>query len=292
MGANVDLFNSREIAAAIWLAVGLVWMLFYGRTRHVLQQLLRSFFQWEILVIVLVMLSYVGLEVFGLYRVGFWDTSLLKDTVLWTLGVAFVRVLKSSPTMQDEHYFRDMLLRNLGVAVFLEFILNLYVFNLWIELVLPPAALVIGIVSIAADASRKGVPVKKPVDSVRSAFAVLLVGFVLFSIIHDWRGFTSMDNLRSFLLPIFLTIGYVPFLYALALCESYEVLFSVNLRICRRDYPTLVRYAKRKILCLCFLNLRRLTRFMKDEDVAIDLMNLKDRDGVVRLIQEARKRGL
>lgn len=277
---------------AIWLAVGLVWMLFYGRTRHALQQVLRSLFQWKILVIVLAMLLYVGLEVFGLHRAGFWDASLLKDTILWTLGVAFVLLINSGTSTKDERYLRKALLDNAKVVAFLEFIVNLYTFNLWVEIILLPVLFMIGGMSAVAESDKKYLPVRKAVDSVLSVFGMYLLGFAIVSIVRDYRGFASMDNLRSFLLPIFLTLAYLPFLYAFALYASYEVLFSVRLRICLRGNRRLIRYVKWKIFGLCFLSLRRLTRFMRDEDIAIDLMNLKDKDDVARMIREARKRGL
>jgi len=290
MGAYLNLFNNREKAMAVWLAVGLVWMFLSGRTRPALQQLLRSFFQWKILLIVLAMLLYVGLEIFCLRSVGFWDTSLLKDTILWTLGVAFVLLVNSGTPTQDEHYFRKVLLDNVKMVALLEFIVNLYTFNFWVEIILVPVLFLFGGISAVAASDKKYLAAKKLFDFVITVFGLYLLGFTIVSIVHDIRVFASMENLRSFLLPIFLSLGYLPFLYAFILYASYETL-SVRLSIFLRDNRSLARYAKRKIFEMCFLNLRRLDRFMNYEDAVIDLMNLKDRDDVVRLIQEGRKRG-
>jgi len=291
MNTYVNLFNNREIAAAVWLAIGLVWMLFHRDTRHALQQLLRSFFQWKILVVVLLMLLHVGLEVFGLRAIGLWDVSLLKDTILWTLGVAFVLLMNTGTAAQDEHYFRKVLLDNAKVALLLEFIVNLYTFRLWVEIILLPALFLIGGMSAVAESNKKYLPVKKAVDFVVSVFGMYLIGFAIVSIVRDYHGFATVDNLRSFLLPLLLTAAFVPFLYMFAVYASYEIL-SMRLFIVSRDNRPLARYAKRKIFELCFLNSRRLNRFMKEVDVAIGLMNLKDRDDVMLLIEEARTRHL
>lgn len=291
MGTFVSLFNNREKAIAIWLVVGLIVMLFQRSIRHPFQEVLRCFFRWKMLIIVLPMLLWVGLEVFGVRAAGLWDTSLLKDTILWTLGVAFVLLINTGTAAQDEHYFRKVLLDNAKVALFLEFIVNLYTFNLWVEIILLPALFLIGGMSAVAESNKKYLPVKRAVDFAVSVFGMYLIGFAIVSIVRDYRGFASIDNLRSFLLPLLLTAAFVPFLYMSAVYASYETL-SMRLFIVSRDNRPLARYAKRKTFGLCFLNLRRLNRFMKEEDVAIGLMNLKDRDDVVRLIQEGRKRGL
>jgi len=290
MGTFVSLFNNREKAIAIWLVVGLIVMLFQRSIRHPFQEVLRCFFRWKMLIIVLPMLLWVGLEVFGLYGVGFWDASLLKDTILWTLGVAFVLLVNSGTPTQDEHYFRKVLLDNVKMVALLEFIVNLYTFNFWVEIILVPVLFLVGGISAVAASDKKYLAAKKLVDFVITVFGLYLLGFTIVSIVHDVRGFASMENLRSFLLPIFLSLGYLPFLYAFILYASYETL-SVRLSIFLRDNRSLARYAKRKIFEMCFLNLRRLDRFMNYEDAVIDLMNLKDRDDVVRLIQEGRKRG-
>lgn len=288
--AFLSLFNSREKAVAIWLAIGLVLLLPRGNTRRSFPLLLKSFFRWKILLIVLAMLLYVGLEAFALYKVGFWDTSLLKDTVLWTT-VAFILLLNGISSDRGDHYFRKVILDSVRMTVLLEFVLNLYTFDLWVEIILVPVLFMIGAMSAIAASDRKYLPTKKLLDFVVAAFGLCLAIFAIVSIVRDYYGFATIDNLHSLLLPVLLTFGYVPFLYATALYASYEILFSVRLFPCRRNHPTLVRYARWKIFWLCFLNLRRLTKFMKDEDVGVDLMNLKDKDDVVRMILEAHKRG-
>jgi hypothetical protein len=290
--AFASLFNNREKATAVWLAVGLAWGLLHEHTRHALQEVLRLFFQWKFLADILLMLAYVGLEVFALYRVGFWDVSLLKDTVLWTLGVAFVLLMNSDTSAQDEHYFRKALLDNVKVVAFLEFIVNLYTFNFWLEIALVPVLFLTGAMSAIVETDKKYLPTKKVLGFVQSVFSLCLLAFALVSIVRGFRAFATIGNLKSFLLPIFLTLAYLPFLYANALYMSYEVLFSARLYLCLQDHRALAGYARRKIFGMCSLNLRRLTRFAKDESVAADLWTLKNEDDVLRMIREARMRGL
>jgi len=52
--AFLSLFNSREKAVAIWLAIGLVLLLLRRDTRRSFPLLLKLFFRWKILLIVLV----------------------------------------------------------------------------------------------------------------------------------------------------------------------------------------------------------------------------------------------
>jgi hypothetical protein len=180
---------------------------------------------------------------------------------------------------------------NAKVVVALEFIVNLHTSRRWIEITLLPVLFLVGVMSAVAESNKKYLPVKKAVDFVVSVFGMSLIVFAIVSIVHDSRGFATMDSFRSFLLPIFLTLVYLPFLYAFILYASYETL-SVRLSIFLRDNRSLARYAKCKTFEMCFLNLRRLDRFINNQDVVLDLMKPKDTDDVVPLIQEGRKRVL
>ena len=71
-------------------------------------------------------------------RVHAWDLSLLKDTLLWYFGVATVMFFSAHEATRGSRSFRSLVLKNLQFAIVLEFIVNLYVFNIFVELLLVP----------------------------------------------------------------------------------------------------------------------------------------------------------
>jgi len=277
---------------AIWLAIGLICFLFSKELRHLLQEVLSSLFSPQMLEIMLAMLLWVGLEVLGLCALRFWDLSFLKDTIFWIFGIAFVYLMKTGNSRRDEHYFSNAFTDNLKATALLEFVINFCNFNFLTEFILLPVVVLIGSISIVVQPDGKNMSAKKMADSILFLFGMFLIGSAIVSIVRDYRGFFNMENLHSLLLPIVLTLLYFPFLYGLELYASYENLGRVRLYVCRKSSPSLATYAWRKVFLLCLLRLERLNKFMKDEDVSTALMNLKSRDDVVRMIREARKRGL
>ena len=292
MNALLTLLANREKAMVIWLAVAVICFLFNKGIRRSLRELLSILFSPQILEVMSWMLIWVAAEVLCLRALQLWDVSLAKDTILWTFGTAFVYATKTVKSRHTEHYFFNAFVDNLKMSATLEFVMNFHEYNLATEIILLPIVVLIGSISILAPSGQSGVSVKKIANSAILLFGTFLIFSAIVYIIRNYRDFLSMQNFHAFLLPILLTLLYLPFLYVLELYASYESLCRVRLFVCRKSSPSVARYACRKVFSLCLLNLRRLNTFIKDEDVSIALFNLRTRDDVVHMIQEARRRGL
>ena len=85
----------------------------------------------------------------------------------------------------------------------------------------------------------------------------------------------------SFINPIILTVGYLPFSYLLAVYMVYEMLF-VRLSIFIKNDPKLVKFIKRRIIFICHFNLFKLIGFSKES--VIDLMNFRDKNDVIETL--------
>lgn len=288
MNSYLDLFNNREKAIIIWVLIVLVWALFHKGVRTSIFRLLRTLFQKKIVVVLAAMLLYVGLLVLLFYRMRLWDVFLIKDTAFWILGVAFVLLVNANGATRDENYFKKIVFDNLKLFVVLEFIVNLYVFSLWVEIILMP--LLFGTIATDAVAGMKkeDIPVKKVTGSILVILAVLLTVFALVSILRDYQSFATIDNLRAFLLPLLLTSAYIPFLYLVALYMAYENLF-VRLDICWKKDKALTKFTKQRILTLCLVNLGKLNRFAKGNTQ--ELMRLDNKNDILNMIRNFNKKG-
>jgi hypothetical protein len=138
MSSLSSIFNNREIAAGIWIFLFLVWALRSVEPRAAFSKVLRAFFVKPIIISVVGMLLYIALTLAAFHKIGLWDVSSLKETIFWCFGVAFVMLMNINDVHQDEHYFRKVMLDSLKLVLVLEFIINFYVFNLGVELVLLP----------------------------------------------------------------------------------------------------------------------------------------------------------
>jgi len=284
MNFCIDLFNNREKAIIVWGLIFLVWALSHKNIRTSIFSVLKVLSQKKIVIVLTAMFLYVGLVVLMFRKIHLWDISLIKDTGFWVFGTAFVLLMNENKAVQDEHYFKKVLLDNLKLILVLEFIVNLYTFSLWVELILMPLLFILVAMSAFVEIKKEYLTVKKAVNPVLAIFGIFLIIFVLFNIIVDYQGFATTENLRAFLLPPLLTLTFIPFLYFLALFMAYENLF-IRLDIFLEKDKTLAKFTKRKIISLCLVNLGKVNKFTRENTQ--ELMRLNDKNDVLSLIQQS-----
>jgi len=73
----MNIFDNREIATAVWFVVIFCFILFKKEIRKPTLGLLKSLFQLKILSFIILMMFYTFGIVFFLYKVHFWDSSLV-----------------------------------------------------------------------------------------------------------------------------------------------------------------------------------------------------------------------
>jgi len=259
-----DLFTTRELATIIWVSVFIIWLLFLKSTRQAILGLLKAFLRRQIIIAFLMMFLYVAFVVYLFSQIKLWDCFLLKDTVFWFFGIGFVLFMSLNKANENEHYFRKIAIDNLKLVLVLIFLVNFYTFSLPIELILIPVLFFIVAMNTYAGMKKEYEVVKKITNFVLIGWGIFLLVFVLVSVFGDYQNLLTIDNLRSFLLPLFLTSAFLPFLYGFAVFMAYENLFvRLNFLIDKRD-KRLLRAVKRKIINAFGINLRQLNRFSKE----------------------------
>lgn len=281
LGFYINQLNNREMAIALWLVVLLIWSLSKSRVRSTMFAALRTLLLTRLVILLTAMLVYVGLTVLFFSELSLWDASLTKDTVFWTIGTAFVFLFNVNEATQNERFFRKILLDSLKVVLVLEFIVNLYSFRLWVELLVVPILFIVGAMSGVASTDENYRPVKRLADIILTVFGLSAVIFTASNIVSDFQGFASSDNLQAFLLPPLLTLAYLPFLYFAALLITYESLF-LRVDILLKKDKALARFTKRRILAACHADLGKLGSFSRE--YTKELLKLNDRTDVLDLI--------
>lgn len=282
MSHLLNIFNNREIALFIWFFLFLIWVLSKKEIRKSLVGVLKAFLKWKILTSVFSMILYVSLLIALSYKIRFWDTSMLKDTLYWFFGVAFIMLMNSNKTNEEDHYFKKVLLDNLKLVVVLEFIINLYVFNLVVEVIFIPILIFIVIVNAFAETKKEYLPVSKLMSNILTFIGICFVVFSFKNIVTDFKSFAKIDNLRSFLLPPVLTFTYSPFIYLMALYIKYE---NIYLRMdLFNEKKKILKYAKRKIFVLCHFNLKKLNKLSKE----LGIIKIDNKNDVQVLLQRVK----
>ncbi len=209
------------------------------------------------------MLAYVALVIVAFAEVGLWHLWMLKDTLFWLFGTAIILLANLEKATKEEHHFRKLALDNLKFAVVLDFVLNLYVFKVFVELLLLPVLAFLAMLAVVAGTKDEYAPAKKLVNAVTALIGFGFLIYAVLSMTHDFHDFATLKNLEDFLVPIILTVTFLPFVYGVALFSTYELLFvRLNLRL--RDNQELATYTKRRVLKVCGLRLRKVNRFAKE----------------------------
>ncbi len=228
------------------------------------------------------MIAYISLITFLVTKTILWNSALIKDTIYWSIGSAFVLLINSDKANKDEKYFKKVLLETLTFALVLEFAINLYTFNLIAELVIVFVVTFIAMMIVLSKAKKEYKQLTRPLESILGVLGVYLLVLTVGNIVSDYQGFANSNNLQAFLLVPVLTVAYLPYIYFVALWIAYEDIFlRVNLRL--KENQTLLRFAKRKIFILCLFNLRKLNRFSKQ--VVGKLWQISEKKDVTDLIQ-------
>ena len=126
---------------------------------------------------------------------------------------------------EESAFFKRIMLDTLVVAVFVEFFMNLHVFSLPVELVLQPVIIILALGGTVGGAMLQD-------KKIQNTCEVLLGLFVLWLLVYSVRQthlrWGQIDKQSLFLelgLPIWLTLGIIPFLFLFSTFLAYDLAF-------------------------------------------------------------------
>jgi hypothetical protein len=220
----------------------------------------------------------LGIYLFGVFSLlkllGFWTSADIKDSIFWLFSVVFVLVFSLNKA-KDSNYFKGIIIDTIKVIAILEFVINLYNFSLVTELILLPVLIFIGMLQAEAGLDSKNARVAKILTNLIAIFGFGLLIYSIYKVANGYSDFFKLGTLHSFILPIILSILFLPYLYFLSLYSIYESYFI------RLDFMTVkkgkVKKVKKYIRQRAHISVNRLNRIMErfDKKVFYDDTNLK-----------------
>jgi|AntAceMinimDraft_17_1070374.scaffolds.fasta_scaffold32964_2 hypothetical protein len=274
-------FNNREISLGLWFIVFLVWVLSQKKISGSIFSLIKIIFSKALLRINLLMLLYLSVILLLLYRINFWRFSLLKDTIYWISGVAFIMLMNASKAYTEPYFFKKTLLDNLKFVLILEFVVNFYSYNLIWELILLPFVVLLVGMNVVSELEKDHLVVKKMTTAILSIIGIIYTIGAIYQVFSNLTDFLLYDNLRSLLFPAIMICFYLPFIYLIALFMQYETLFSrISIRI--SENKKLLRFVKFQVFKCSHFNLKKLTRFAK----SVPVYNFYSREDILDYVQK------
>ncbi len=109
---------------------------------------------------------------------------------------------------------------------------------------------------VVAEREEKTKIVKTTIDWIFLIVAMIFIINSIRDITNDITGFANYSNLKSFILPMILSISFIPFAYLLSVFMNYEMLF-VRLGFYLKNKKDL-RYAKLRTLQKCGIKISKI----------------------------------
>lgn len=246
--------NNRELASAVWIGVLVVSSLVSSRTRSAVLGLVRAALHPKVVLPVLLMLALVLLLVWAAASVGLWVGGLFVPTLAWVVAVGLVLLFNFEHTWKTPRFLRSTASKVLGIGVFIGFFTNLFPLSLLGEMILQPTVVFLTLIALVARRDPAHRPVERLAEVFLVAIGIALITFSAVQLIGQWDTLDLRLLSLEFLLPVWLTAGVLPFVYAMAIYGAYETAFlRINHAVDGRRGR--VR-AKLAALLTCRLNLR------------------------------------
>jgi hypothetical protein len=253
-------FNNREIALLFWIAL-IVLVVLLSKLRKSLVPI------FKILTgkMFLIFFSLIGAYLYGiillLKNLEVWQTSNLKDFLFWLFSVGLILVFKINEAKSNA-YFKGIFLAAIKWTILLEFIVNLYSFSLFTEIIILPILVFLAMTQAFAEMDEKHKMVSKFLQNVIAVAGLLIFSYSLYKTIVNFDDVLTFQNLVSFLLPSTITVLFIPFVYFLALYSTYEIYFiHLDFMTVKKDK---VKEVKKLILRIANINLDKLLRIKKN----------------------------
>ena len=222
-----DLFTNREIAAALTTVLFFVTITILAAKKSNIassfKEVLRTLCHRKILIPLLLFIAFVGSAILLAYKARLWNQSLWKPTVIWVLITGVGLYFKIAQALEKPTFFRDTLKHTVKISIVVQFIANFESFPLWIEIPTQILAALLGLLSAAPRNEPRYAPIWKIANGYFLLLGVSAIVWTVWS--TEWSQVDYVNFLLELVLPVWLTIVSVLYLYPLALFATHETTF-------------------------------------------------------------------
>lgn len=256
-----DSLSTREIAWAIWILIALMFCMVGKDIRKSMFSVLKALFAWKISISLLLFFIHTSIYVFILFKLGIWDISFLKDTIIWTLSFGFLSLMNINKVDGSE-YFKKIFIEAIKWTIGIEFIVNFFTFSLTKEIILVPILVFSTMIQTVASFKKEDKQVENLFKNLLSAFGFFVFFYSLYKTIEEHSKLFTIDNFKSIMLPIILTITFLPFMYLYNLIVKYESLWLILRFNIKNENDR--NKVKRQILFVANFNINKVVNISKN----------------------------
>lgn len=275
--------NNREIASLIWIAVGIVATVLKADLRELVLGAVKILFHRKVFAVFALAGVYIAACVAVMAIFDVWEWVNLKTTLLWAVGFAFVTIFDANRIDEDRTYFGKTLRDTISVTVLIVFIIEMQSFSLIAELILLPIITFIGLLHAVSDTKPEHAAATRLLSWVLGLVALFYLSYSVSQTVRGWSDFDGIIAARELIVPVVLSLLFLPFLYGLSVYMVYEKVFGGL--AWKLDDAALCRFARKRALWAFQLDLPLLKRWRH----IVVHQSPKDHGAVTSTINQAKR---
>ncbi|MDD9728471.1 hypothetical protein PVW46_00970 [Mameliella sp. AT18] len=206
--------------------------------------------------------GWIGFLAWSESGTGLWTSSQIAPTAVWYFVGGLPLLLRAFEAKEGTQHFRGYATAVLSGTTLIEFIYVAKTFSLPTELILTPIVTFIALLAVVSERDLEHATVNKLLTWVLAIAALTILWHSVSQIWAEPETFFTIETARCFILPIYLTIFFIPFIYALHFFSHIE---GALIHIDRKNFQSdELKPNAKKCFILTFMTrpwlLRRATR--------------------------------
>ena len=125
--------SNRELSTLIWLAIGLSGLSIKTNFLKAIPSLIRSFLQRPLLLLFAAVFAYIAGIYWLLHEIGMWNTSHLKETIVWGIAVGVLSVVKVARHERPYRFIQQFMKEAIAATLLVEFLVGMSSFSILVE---------------------------------------------------------------------------------------------------------------------------------------------------------------
>ncbi|QRR02199.1 hypothetical protein [Dyadobacter sandarakinus] len=219
--------------------------------------------------------------------IGLWKLENLKTTILWVVSFAFLEIFDINSISKQKDYFKAKIIELVAFSGLVSFTAELFDLSISTEIVLIPLMTFLSILYYSSKSNIKYSHVEKLLRIIIALITLIFLFYRLYYVLADIEKYATTANLIEFLLPIVMSVSFLPFIFLLHIFVRYEAIF-LGIKSKIKD-KKLVKLALFKVLKTFKFNLDFVHRWARLIHLS-DINNKEDILNSISQIKQVRKR--
>lgn len=255
-------FSNREISFAVWNTIFILLIIYMAIRRIEMRKsvfdVFKAILNRHLMFFMVVTISYAAVSIWLLSSLSVWNWIYLKDVVLWILFIG-IPMTANAATERNAEYFVRLVKGNIKIAIFIEFLVGTFTFNLYVELFLVPISTLIFLLHFVSSLNKSHKSAERFLSIILNILGWIIILFAIKNVIIEFSHLNVPELLVTFSIPITMTIIFLPLSYLFSLYSGYEQLFlQLKFRIKDRRDRKLIAL---KIMSVCNFSISKVEYF-------------------------------